>query len=56
LFAIGPEDSRTESDAHHTLVLDSGNSVEVVNNGSDQLHFVLIAGEPINEPVVQHGQ
>ena len=23
--------------------------------GDSQLHFVLIAGQPLNEPVVQHG-
>lgn len=45
----------TESEAHHTLVLGPGRHVEARNTGTEELHFVLIAGEPINEPVVQHG-
>ncbi len=24
--------------------------------GNEVLHFVLIAGEPLNEPIVQHGK
>lgn len=50
----GPEEW-TESDAHHTLVLGQGNHVEVKNEEDEQLHFVLIAGEPIKETIVQHG-
>ena len=45
-----------ESDAHHTLVLGEGDFVEVENSGNEKLHFVLIAGQPLNEPVVQHGE
>ena len=52
---VGPSDSKLESDAHHTLVLGKGDFIEVENTGNEKLHFVLIAGQPLNEPVVQHG-
>ena len=52
----GPAESKVDSEAHHTLVLDKGDLVEVENIGNEKLHFVLIAGEPLNEPVVQHGK
>jgi redox-sensitive bicupin YhaK (pirin superfamily) len=35
--------------------LTKGDSVYFKNEKSTQLHFVLIAGEPLNEPIVQHG-
>ncbi|KAL8143307.1 hypothetical protein V2J09_016339 [Rumex salicifolius] len=42
--------------AHYCLVLGPGDSVSVWNNSPDQaLRFVLIGGQPINEPVVQYG-
>ena len=44
-----------ESEAHHTLVLDKGESIFFRNEKDEQLHIVLIAGKPINEPIVQHG-
>ena len=56
LFFVGPSDSKLESDAHHTLVLGDGDYIEVENTGSEKLHFVLIAGQPLNESVVQHGK
>ncbi|XP_057867647.1 pirin-like protein isoform X2 [Cryptomeria japonica] len=39
--------------AHHTLVLSSGDGVSVWNN--KPCRFVVIGGQPLNEPVVQHG-
>ncbi|XP_059076706.1 pirin-like protein [Cryptomeria japonica] len=39
--------------AHHTLLLSSGNGVSVWNN--KPCRFVVIGGQPLNEPVVQHG-
>jgi redox-sensitive bicupin YhaK (pirin superfamily) len=44
------------SEAHHTLVLSAneGNYIPVEST-SDDCHFVVIAGQPINEPIVQHG-
>ncbi|KAK1418940.1 hypothetical protein QVD17_28093 [Tagetes erecta] len=41
--------------AHHVLVLSHGDGLSVWNNGSKPLRFVLIGGQPINEPVVQYG-
>ena len=52
---VGPSRSTLDSDAHHTLVLGEGDFLEVENTGDEKLHFVLIAGQPLNEPVVQHG-
>jgi len=40
--------------AFHTLVFDKGDSVEVTTKDSS-VRFVLVAGLPLNEPVVQHG-
>ena len=55
---FGPFDSEgaTEVDAHHTIVLSvDGDCIEAQNKGSDILHFVLIGGKPIGEPVIQYG-
>ncbi|XP_020219118.1 pirin-like protein isoform X2 [Cajanus cajan] len=41
--------------AHHVLVLSLGDGLSVWNNSSKPLRFVLIGGEPINEPVAQYG-
>ena len=42
--------------AHHTVVFDQdGSAVAVGNRASELARFVLISGEPIGEPVVQHG-
>ncbi|KAK4489126.1 hypothetical protein RD792_004920 [Penstemon davidsonii] len=43
------------SPAHHILVLGPGDGLSVWNKSSDLLRFVLVGGQPINEPVVQHG-
>ncbi|KAE8663067.1 Pirin-like protein [Hibiscus syriacus] len=42
--------------ANHVAVLGPGDGVSVWNKSSSKtLRFVLIAGQPLNEPVVQHG-
>ncbi|PIA38358.1 hypothetical protein AQUCO_02800206v1 [Aquilegia coerulea] len=41
--------------AHHVLVLGPGDGVEVLNNSSELLRFILVGGEPLGEPVVQLG-
>ncbi|KAH9620469.1 hypothetical protein KSS87_016579 [Heliosperma pusillum] len=41
--------------AHHCVVLGPGDGLCVWNKSSDALRFVLIAGQPINEPIVQYG-
>uniref|UniRef100_A0A0E0ETE7 Pirin C-terminal domain-containing protein n=1 Tax=Oryza meridionalis TaxID=40149 RepID=A0A0E0ETE7_9ORYZ len=41
--------------AHHLLLLGQGDGVEVWNRSDKPLRFLLIAGEPIGEPVAQLG-
>lgn len=42
--------------AHHVLVLGPGDGLSVWNKSSSKpLRFVLAGGQPLNEPVVQHG-
>jgi quercetin 2,3-dioxygenase len=52
---FGSTEKLIEAPAHHTLVLSKGNSVHFKNEKETPLHIVLIAGEPLNEPVVQRG-
>lgn len=40
---------------HNVLVLSPGDGVSVWNKSAKPLRFVLIAGQPLNEPVVQYG-
>lgn len=48
---FGPESKKVHSKSHHTVVLDSnGDSVEFGNDNSSVLRFVLVAGQPLNEP------
>ncbi|CAF1213840.1 unnamed protein product [Adineta steineri] len=48
---------KTEADAHHALILSqNGDGIDFRNTGNNSdCRFVLIAGQPLNEPVVQHG-
>ena len=42
--------------AHHTAVFSSEeDKIEFKNPSKESAHFVLISGEPINEPIFQHG-
>ena len=41
--------------AHHVLVLGPGDGLSVWNKSSKPVRFVLIGGQPLNEPVVQYG-
>nr|CAB3264896.1 pirin-like [Phallusia mammillata] len=41
--------------AHYTVVFGDGDSIELANNSQEDSRFLLIAGQPLNEPVVQHG-
>ncbi|XP_069493279.1 pirin isoform X3 [Ambystoma mexicanum] len=52
---VGPEGEQKMVEPHHTAVLDDGDTVSFENKDPEKCHFVLIAGEPIGEPVVQHG-
>ncbi|XP_072850449.2 pirin [Pogona vitticeps] len=52
---IGPPDAQQKVEPHHTAVLSDGDCVQLENKGPDISHFVLVAGEPLKEAVVQHG-
>ncbi|ORY05085.1 hypothetical protein K493DRAFT_275279 [Basidiobolus meristosporus CBS 931.73] len=41
--------------AHHTLTLSEEGGVISIETKDSAVHFVLVAGEPIKEPVVQYG-
>ncbi|GMI70464.1 PIRIN2 [Hibiscus trionum] len=48
--------NKTPISANHVVVLGPGDGVSVWNKSSSKpLRFVLIAGQPLNEPVVQYG-
>ena len=50
------EDKDKVIEAHHTVVFEEKNAkLEFQNAGDEEAHFVLIAGKPIKEPIVQHG-
>ncbi|XP_064878757.1 pirin isoform X2 [Oncorhynchus nerka] len=51
----GPDAEQRKVEPHHTIVFHDGDCIAVENKTSEVCHFVLIAGQPINEPVVQHG-
>ncbi|KAA0707619.1 Pirin [Triplophysa tibetana] len=51
----GPDDDLQTIEPHHTVYFEDGEYVRVENKAADESHFVLIAGEPIKEPVVQYG-
>ncbi|KAG9064401.1 hypothetical protein KI688_003589 [Linnemannia hyalina] len=53
---IGDPKSETEAKAHHTLIFSEDSTSTVrIQTKDDTAHFVLIAGEPLREPVVQIG-
>ncbi|XP_062274370.1 pirin [Scomber scombrus] len=52
---VGPDWEQQKVEPHHTVVFGDGDCVKVENKDSEISHFVLIAGEPIKEPVLQHG-
>ncbi|XP_065436427.1 pirin isoform X1 [Chrysemys picta bellii] len=52
---VGSDDAQQKIEPHHTAVLDDGDCVQLENKGPEISHFVLVAGEPIKESVVQHG-
>ncbi|XP_064878754.1 pirin isoform X1 [Oncorhynchus nerka] len=52
---VGPDAEQRKVEPHHTIVFHDGDCIAVENKTSEVCHFVLIAGQPINEPVVQHG-
>jgi redox-sensitive bicupin YhaK (pirin superfamily) len=48
---FGPEGSQVEVNEKHTVVFGPGSGISFLNHRPQtQLHFVLIAGQPLNEP------
>lgn len=52
---FGRQSSAAPVLAHHCLVLGPGDGLSVWNRSGAPLRFVLVAGQPLGEPVVQHG-
>ena len=55
---VGPQGSQIQSlKPHHTVILTSkdGQDGILVESASDDVHFVLIAGEPLDQEIHQHG-
>lgn len=51
---FGTEDAHP-IDPFHTVQLSDGDGLQVWNKSDKVCRFVLIGGQPLNEPVVQHG-
>ena len=51
---IGPEGARKRLSTHSAGVLSDGDAIELVG-GSDGGRFILLAGRPLLEPIVQYG-
>jgi quercetin 2,3-dioxygenase len=51
---VGPSDSARKLDAHSAGVLTSGDRIEVAA-GPEGARFLVLAGRPLREPVVQYG-
>ncbi|KAF7254526.1 Pirin [Varanus komodoensis] len=52
---MSPAGAQKKAEPHHTAVLDDEDCVRVENKDPEVSHFVLVAGEPLKEPVVQYG-
>ncbi|KAI1314444.1 hypothetical protein EDD11_002188 [Mortierella claussenii] len=51
---VGDDDFKGE--AHHTLTLtEDGTETIKISTKDEDAHFVVIAGQPLKEPIVQHG-
>ncbi|KAG0013400.1 hypothetical protein BGZ81_001047, partial [Podila clonocystis] len=49
-------DKEFEGKAHHTLTFsEDGTDTIKITTKDENAHFVVIAGEPLKEPIVQHG-
>ncbi|KAA3452898.1 pirin-like protein isoform X1 [Gossypium australe] len=47
--------SKSSVSAHHLLLLGHGDGLEAWNKSTNLLRFILVGGEPLNEPLVQFG-
>ncbi|XP_055363418.1 pirin isoform X2 [Betta splendens] len=53
--SVHVDEEQQKVEPHHTVLFGDGDCVKFENKGPEVSHFVLIAGEPIKEPVVQQG-
>ncbi|KAG0570296.1 hypothetical protein KC19_6G152100 [Ceratodon purpureus] len=51
---FGKEDAQPITESH-TVVLSDGDGLSAWNKGTEPAQFVLVGGQPLNEPVVQYG-
>lgn len=56
-ISVGSEGKHKPIAAHHTITLTSEEDADgvTVSTGEQAASFVLLAGKPLNEPIVQHG-
>lgn len=47
--------SGTQVSPQHTVVLGEGDHIAAASDDDEGLRFLLVAGQPIGEPIVQHG-
>ncbi|KAG4150157.1 hypothetical protein ERO13_D05G377700v2 [Gossypium hirsutum] len=47
--------SKSSASAHHLLLLGHGDGLEAWNKSTKLLRFILVGGEPLDEPLVQFG-
>ncbi|EJD46158.1 hypothetical protein AURDEDRAFT_87366 [Auricularia subglabra TFB-10046 SS5] len=52
---VNPEKERTAHEPFHTLVFSNAEDGVALESGEDGTEFVLIAGEPLDQPVMQYG-
>ncbi|XP_063161197.1 pirin [Candoia aspera] len=51
---IGPAIIQQKVEPHYTAVLSEGDHIQLENKDPAVSHFILVAGEPIKETVIQH--
>ncbi|XP_055338772.1 pirin-like [Paramacrobiotus metropolitanus] len=55
-LTVGPEDKQQETVEHSCIVYKpDGDCVRLANNSPEEVRCVLIAGQPLHEPVARHG-
>jgi redox-sensitive bicupin YhaK (pirin superfamily) len=53
-IAIGPASARRSLTTHNAGVLSAGEKIEIASEGGPA-RFILVAGKPLGEPIVQYG-
>lgn len=52
---FGSAGRQKEGLTHHCVVFGDGSHLEMENKGTQKCRLVLLAGQPLKEPIVQHG-